>query len=247
MTTPTATPTPTVTATPTPSATVTDTAPASVSGPKPAPVAAKPTTPVLQVESWPDRVLDAIGHDPRSAYAEQFWLAVLGPSASWLMRRLADLLEDSPNGFSLDCSSLSWELGLQGHTGKNSIFMRSVDRCCRFGLAQRRDDHLFVRLTVPSLGSRQVDRLPPRLARLHGAWQPAGSEPSVGGVSAPTADQLVNRARRLALTLLELGEDRAATERQLQAWHVHPSIVWNATEWAVERHRSSAVARADVA
>lgn len=207
---------------------------------RPTPTIPLPATPILQVEPWPDRVMDRTGHDPRSAYAEQFWLAVLGPSASWLLRRLADRLDDSPTGFSLDCSQMSWELGLQGHTGKNSIFMRSIDRCCRFGLAQRHGDKLFVRLTLPSLASRQIDRLPPRLARLHRAWQP-GSSPADGS----PVEQLVTRAQRLALTLLELGEDRAATERQLHEWHFHPSIVGSATEWAVHRHRDTDHRRAD--
>ncbi len=34
----------------------------------------------LTVEAWPDPVIDQLGHDPRSAYVERFWLGVLGPS-----------------------------------------------------------------------------------------------------------------------------------------------------------------------
>ncbi len=34
---------------------------------------------VLPIRPWPDGVIDALGHDPRSAYVEQFWLGVLGP------------------------------------------------------------------------------------------------------------------------------------------------------------------------
>jgi hypothetical protein len=32
-----------------------------------------------------------------------------------------------------------------------------------------------------------------------------------------------NRSRRLALSLLELGEDLEATERQLHRWRFHPA------------------------
>ncbi|MFV0526368.1 MAG: hypothetical protein ACK5RL_17935 [Acidimicrobiales bacterium] len=50
----------------------------------------------LLVRPWPDPVLDEMGHDPRSAYVEQFWLSILGPSAVLLLRRLARGLERSP-------------------------------------------------------------------------------------------------------------------------------------------------------
>ena len=35
----------------------------------------------LRVTPWPDPVLDVLGHDPRSWYAETFWLPTLGPTA----------------------------------------------------------------------------------------------------------------------------------------------------------------------
>jgi hypothetical protein len=38
--------------------------------------------PSVTVEPWPDPVIDELGHDPRSAYVERFWLPVLGPSTS---------------------------------------------------------------------------------------------------------------------------------------------------------------------
>jgi len=38
----------------------------------------------LRVVGWPDFVIDALGHDPRSWYVEQFWLSVLGPTNSQL-------------------------------------------------------------------------------------------------------------------------------------------------------------------
>ena len=30
---------------------------------------------------WPDALVDHAGHDPRTPYAERYWLPVLGPSA----------------------------------------------------------------------------------------------------------------------------------------------------------------------
>ena len=50
-----------------------------------------PTTiPTLQVLPWSDPVIDQVGYDPRSRYVERFWLGILGPSATWLMRYLVE-------------------------------------------------------------------------------------------------------------------------------------------------------------
>ena len=54
--------------------------------------------------------------------------------------------------------------------------------------------------------------------------------------AAVDADDLRDQARRLALTLLELGEDGEATERQLHRWRFHPALASEATAWALERH-----------
>lgn len=33
----------------------------------------------LRIVAWSDPLVDQLGHDPRSTYAERFWLPVLGP------------------------------------------------------------------------------------------------------------------------------------------------------------------------
>jgi hypothetical protein len=40
------------------------------------------TVPTITITAWPDTVIDAVGHDPRSTYVEMFWLSILGPSRS---------------------------------------------------------------------------------------------------------------------------------------------------------------------
>ncbi|MEC7434506.1 MAG: hypothetical protein VX582_02665 [Actinomycetota bacterium] len=35
-----------------------------------------------------------VGNDPRRAYVERFWLSTLGPSATWIIRRITDHLDD---------------------------------------------------------------------------------------------------------------------------------------------------------
>ena len=56
----------------------------------------------LIVQPWPDIVSDHTGHDPRSPYVEQFWLAVLGPSTTWLLRYFAAMFDRWPDGFEIN-------------------------------------------------------------------------------------------------------------------------------------------------
>jgi hypothetical protein len=135
---------------------------------------ASPDQTVLTVRPWPDPVIDSLGHDPRSAYVERFWLGVLGPSTTWLLRLLAAELEANPAGFELHLAETAQILGLGGRGGRHSPFMRSLGRCCRFELAEPRPDgSLAVRRKVPPLNRRQVLRLPPALQEAHREWQEA--------------------------------------------------------------------------
>src|SRR5919205_4035017 len=71
-----------------------------------------PELETMAVRPWPDPVIDALGHDPRSPYVERFWLPVLGPSTTWLLRLLAAELEVNPAGFELDLAEAAHVLGL---------------------------------------------------------------------------------------------------------------------------------------
>ena len=187
----------------------------------------------LTVRPWPDAVIDQVGHDPRSAYVEQFWLGVLGPSTTWLLRRLAAGLETEPAGFELALADTARALGLGDRGGRHSPFMRALGRCCQFGLAQPHDRAtLAVRRKLPPLNRRQVERLPAGLQEAHRRWQEAQLRTADG-------ERLRVRARRLALSLLELGEDLEATERQLHRWKFHPALAREASAWAWDRHRQA--------
>lgn len=142
------------------------------STPTPGPNRSEPVFPEdrLLVRSWHDPVLDSLGHDPRSPYVEQFWLAVLGPSCLFLVRRLAARLERSPDGFELDPLEWARELGLGMKGGKHGPFWRAVDRACRFQLAQRNGELFVVRRRMAPLTARQVKRLPEHLRDAHQVW-----------------------------------------------------------------------------
>lgn len=192
----------------------------------------------LAVRAWVDPVVDRVGHDPRSAYVEQFWLATLGPSTTWLLRRLATGLEAEPDGFELDLAATARALGLGTRSGRNSPFMRALERSRQFSLTRDLGGgQLAVRRKLPPLNRHQVARLPQALQHTHRAWQE-------GALAHPSADEQRRRARRLALSLFELGEDPEAAERQLHHWRFHPAMAHDAVAWAWDRHRIAAKAAA---
>lgn len=183
----------------------------------------------LTVRPWFDPVVDQLGHDPRSAYVESFWLGVLGPSTTWLLRRFADGLDESPEGFELPLRDTARALGLGGD-GRSSPFMRALTRCCQFDVARpAAGPSLEVRRRLPPLNLRQLARLPEPVQDAHRRWVEADLRP-------PAEDQLRRRARRLALSLVELGENRDETERQLVRWRFERVLAAEATQWAWEAH-----------
>ena len=96
--------------------------------------------PPLLVVAWRDPSSTRSGFDPRSAYVERFWLPLLGPTSTWLLRRLAAEFDHQPDGFSLDAADCARSIGIGNKGGRQGPFHRSIDRCVRFGLA-REDDH----------------------------------------------------------------------------------------------------------
>src|SRR5580693_4064481 len=80
---------------------------------------------ILRVVTWEDAADDG-QFDPRSRYVERFWLSVLGPSAVWILRRLADGLDDRPDGFDLDLDDLAGHLGLGRSTSRHAPLRRAI-------------------------------------------------------------------------------------------------------------------------
>jgi hypothetical protein len=187
------------------------------------------STGTLTVVPWPDVVIDALGHDPRSPYVETYWLAVLGPSTTWLLRRLAFRLEAEPDGFSLDLAETARSLGLGAKGGRHSPFVRALGRCVAFELARQESyDRLAVRRRLPPLSRRQVLHLPPSLQQSHQRWQDAQ-------LGTAAEDRQRHRSRQLALSLCQLGEDHEAVERQLKRWRFSAALVAESTAWAWAR------------
>jgi hypothetical protein len=186
-----------------------------------------PPRPVLvTVVPWDDPVVDAGGIDPRSAYVERCWLPLLGPSATWFLRFVADRLDAHPDGFPLDLDGTARAIGLGGLGSRHSPFRRAILRCGRYGLVRHvGPDTLAVRRAVTPIPHRHVGRLPPAVQDLHNRW--------IAPHPAMATER--RRARLLALDLVILGEDPAGIERRLLRWGVHPALAYEAAEWGSSR------------
>lgn len=124
----------------------------------------------LVIESWDDPTLTQFGFEVGHEYVETFWLSTLGPTATWLLRRLVTVLGQRPDPVRLDVAELSASLGIGSPQDRLGPLAKALDRLVMFGVAQVRRDRLCVRLFVPPLASKQIDRLPPHLQRSHDAW-----------------------------------------------------------------------------
>ena len=126
----------------------------------------------LIVLPWPDREADLRGHDVRGRYTELFVLPILGPTATWLLRRLVDGLEAFPDGYELDLGETAGALGLVHQPERPGPFAKALDRTVMFGYAQPMPYGLAVRSHLQSLNPKQVERLPAHLRSMHATWAP---------------------------------------------------------------------------
>ncbi len=179
----------------------------------------------IRVTPWPDPVLDVIGHDPRSWYAETFWLPTLGPTSLLLLRHLADRFELDPSGVDLPVADTAAALGLGPRDGQHSPLVKSLNRLQQFDLACAQSTAtIAVRRALPPVHRRHVRRLPAALQARHAEW--------TAEQETKPLDLARRRARRFALTLLAQGEPMDAVERALHAGGFHPALAHEAVRWA---------------
>lgn len=187
-------------------------------------------TPSLEVGVWSDPVVDRLGHDPRSAYVERFWLPIMGPSTVWFLRRMADALDHHPEGFTLDLVETAHALGVGMRGGRNAPMVRTIDRSCRFGAARTHGrDAIEVRRRLAPLTRAQTERLPASLRAEHDVWMSVPRRPRFDG--------LQDRARTIAATLLDLDRSALDAERHLHSLQFHPALAHDAVRWALARRR----------
>ncbi len=186
-------------------------------------------TDVVQIIPWSDHRKDGFGHDLRSAYVEQFWLGTLGPSTTWFLRHCASVLEDTDDA-AVNLRETACALGIGFEGGSRSAMVKTVARACRFRAARAvGSTTLAVRLRLPQLSHRQLQRLPASLQRRHEEYIAANQ-----GSDGVRHQQL--RARRLALGLAECGDSLSEVELQLNRLKFHPAIAADAVRWAWSLH-----------
>lgn len=171
------------------------------------------------IRPWIDPVIDDDGFDPRSRYVELFWLGVLGPTATWLLRRLVAGLEQSPDGYEIDFSTTARAMGLSYRVGRSSPFSKAVQRCVMFGLAHPIENGLAVRRRLPPISARHLQRMPEDVRAAHDAWQ----QTSI------TYDEL-SRAHQLAHLLSQTGDDTILIEHRLIAVGVRDAVAAEAAD-----------------
>ena len=179
--------------------------------------------PTLRIVPWVDPVADPHGVHPCSRYVELYWLGIIGPSTTWLLRRLNYGLEVHGDGYDLHLPETARALGLGDKMGKNSPFRRALARLITFELARAQgQSELAVRSRIPPLPLRHLSRLPEALQRSHRRW---AAERHL-----PEAEQMRRRALRLATGLAEAGQDRAGIERRLAQWRFHPAVAFHTAD-----------------
>ncbi|MDQ6741278.1 MAG: hypothetical protein M3021_13190 [Actinomycetota bacterium] len=121
----------------------------------------------IDIVPWIDEVVEAHGYGPRSMYVETCWLPVLGPTATWIYRRLGSWVEANPDGLEIDLVDLSVSLGLGEGLGRHSLLAKSLGRLARFGAVDWRGEDLAVRRALAPLQERNAQRLSYSARRLH--------------------------------------------------------------------------------
>lgn len=130
---------------------------------------------LIEVRPWEDPVVEVRGFGPASGYVEYCWLPVLGPTATWLYRRLGSLVLMHDGGCRVDLVDLATSLGLGEGLGRHSPLVRAVSRLVRFEVIRVSGSVLLVRRALAPLSENRVRRLS---ASARFAHEQAASQPS---------------------------------------------------------------------
>lgn len=169
--------------------------------------------PTMMVVPWHDPVVDDAGYDVRSTYVEMFWLNVLGPTSTWLLRRFVYGFARYPLGYEVDLSDTAQALGLTFAVNASNPFARAVHRLVMFGVAQPISGALAVRRVLPPVATRHLARMPEDLRTMHLQWMDRHRS---------SRDDAWRRATLLADVMVEGGDESDVVERQLLALGFSP-------------------------
>lgn len=128
---------------------------------------AQPPLPELRVVPLVDEAVERHGHTPRSLYVEGVYLGLLGPTTTFLYRRLGTLAGAHPEGVSVDLIDLSVSLGLGERVGPASKLAHSIGRLVAFKAAEWQETELAVRRALPAVSDKAAARLSVSSLALH--------------------------------------------------------------------------------
>lgn len=123
--------------------------------------------PELRLMPWRDELVEAVGFGPRSMYVEMCWLPIMGPTTTWLYRRLGSWAEFNKEGVTVDTVDLSTSMGLGESLARNAGIARAIGRLVRFEAARWQADELHVRTALAPLPERSAKQLRGAARRLH--------------------------------------------------------------------------------
>jgi hypothetical protein len=125
-----------------------------------------PLPAVVTVTKWSDRVVETLGYPMDAEYVETFWLPIIGPTATWLARRLAQIAaNDAPTPVPL--VPLAAAIGISdAKLGKNDTISKAITRLRVFGIVRFDGDTLEARTHLAGLTYMQAQRLPRHLRAL---------------------------------------------------------------------------------
>lgn len=121
------------------------------------------------VDALRDPVVEMHGYSCDSDYVETFWLPILGPTATWLVRLLARDLEQHPAGLTADLAEIAARLGVAWNRDRPSTLGRAFARCQMFGVIDVVGGPTTVRVRthMAPLPRRHLVRLPASLRSRH--------------------------------------------------------------------------------
>lgn len=161
----------------------------------------------IRVEPWTEGPGADLRHDPRSEYAERYWLGLVGPTSLMCLRLTATELDRSPSGFEMDTAATAVQLGVSPKAGAKGLD-RALRRLQQYQMAAAGPGGSVwaVRRAMPDVPSHMLARLPEHLRRTHRADAEA----------AGLADWTWDRAAAVAATLASSGERSETVAGQLR-------------------------------
>lgn len=121
----------------------------------------------LKLMPWRDPLVEERGFGPRSMYVEMCWLPVMGPTTTWLYRRLGSWAEFNQDGVTIDTVDLASSMGLGESLARNAGIARAIGRLIRFDAARWQANELHVRTALAPLTVRAAEQLRGSALRLH--------------------------------------------------------------------------------